>query len=265
MLTFVDTHCHLNFCDFDSDIEKVLEKARQNGIQKILIPGIDIDTSRKAVELAEKYTDIYAAVGIHPNAADLWNAEIKNELKLLCKSKKVIAIGEIGLDFYHNNVAQETQHSALSQQLNIAMSHNLPVLLHSRNAVTELLDCLVKHFGVENTQLHKGIFHAFEGNLTEANAIIRSGFYLGVAGHITFKRNEVLRNVLETLTPNCVVFETDSPYLSPEPYRGIRNEPSNISKIASFCSQIMNVSMEELSSKTTLNARNLFRWSFTGE
>lgn len=265
MLNFVDTHCHLNVNDFDSDFDQVLERAHQNGIQTILVPGFDLDSSRKAVELSEKYVEIYAAVGIHPNTADQWNEESEKEIIQLCKTHKVVAIGEIGLDFYHNTVSPEIQNVALIEQLNIAADRNLPVLLHSRRAVKELISCLFQYFNAANSIPIKGIFHAFEGDLEETNEIIRSGFYLGVAGHLTFKRNESLRKIIESVPVNSIVLETDAPYLSPEPHRGERNEPANIIKIASICSQIMNLNMEELSSITTYNAGNLFHWSTTGE
>jgi len=258
-----DTHCHLNISAFRGDLPDVLERARTEGIQRMLIPGMDLETSRFAIEISQDIPEAYAALGVHPHYADSWNDEIHAEIRELARSSKVVAIGEIGLDFYRNLSSHETQISAFRDQLQLASELELPVIIHNREAMTEILEIIVP-WAEQNTSvgnLTSGVLHAYSADADSASVAINHGFYLGVAGPITFRNAEIRREITAKIPLDRLLLETDSPYMSPHPLRGKRNEPGNIKYIAQKLSELFGLNLSVIAESTAANANELFRWN----
>lgn len=251
MTNLCDTHCHLNFDIFKDDIDNVLARAENQGIDRILVPGADLHSSELAVEYAGRYPNVYAAVGVHPNEIDSWDSSSIAQLAKLCMQPKVVAVGEIGLDFYRNPSSSQSQIKILNQQLALAAEHNLPVLIHNRNSTDQLIDVL-KDYNL------KGIFHAYAGDLQVLDYAFLHGFFLGIGGSITYPKSKLDGPLLKQIWQDCVL-ETDSPFLSPNPLRGKRNEPANIRIIAEYSAKLAIISLEVFSTATTKNANVLFR------
>jgi len=262
LTALVDTHCHLNLSAYDANREEVLDRARAAGVERILIPGVDIQTSQIAIELAEKHDEVYAAVGIHPHFASEWSDAAADEIASLAKSPKVVAIGEIGLDYYRNLTPPEEQRIAFEHQLQIACALQYPVLIHNRDAIKDILDHLRAWTVNLPTTLstRAGVLHAFSADLESAFEAIRQGFFIGIAGPITFPKSEALRNIVSQLPSDRLVIETDSPYLTPEPHRGRRNEPAHLKWIAQKLNGTRNDDCSTIRA-TTENAKKLFKWS----
>lgn len=258
-----DTHCHLNLDDFSGDLPAVLQRAEQAGVDFILIPGIDLETSRLAVELAEKHKNVFAAVGFHPNEAEKWNETSIHNLRRLASHPKVRAVGEIGLDYYRNDVEKDLQKMVLYTQLNLAAELDLPVILHNRQASDDLYPLLLDRCkDLENSpQKHirlPGVLHAFSQAHPLLKQIIEAGFYFGLGGPVTFKNNKFLPQLVTSIPINRVLLETDAPYLSPHPYRGHRNEPANIQYIAAKIASLWALDIHEVAEITYNNAARLF-------
>lgn len=264
MYEFIDTHCHLNFNNFDADLHQVLENAYQQGIHTIVVPGVDLDSSRQAIALAENFDGLFAAVGIHPNYANLWDENCLPVLKELCSHPKVVALGEIGLDFYRDYVSQDEQMKALLPQLELAHECHLPIILHTRSAEKMMLNVLKERIALLGSNF-SGVFHAFEGSLETALEAIQLGFLIGVTGQITYTKNIENLSVNAALPLSSLLLETDAPYLTPAPFRGKRNEPANIPIIANKVCGLHGIEMSQLSNITTENANKLFLWSLNGE
>lgn len=254
---FIDTHCHLNFEDFDPDIDQVVEEAFSAGIQQIVIPAVDVHSSKKAIKLAEQHSGLFAAIGLHPNYVDQWDPAILQELASLAHHPKVVAIGEIGLDLYHKRASLEKQVEALIPQLALAKSVNKPIILHSRNAVKPLIETISTFGSITNIETN-GVFHSFEGTIEEARSIIQLGYHLGVGGRATYQASEPLRLVFEVLGFENTILETDSPYLAPGAQKGERNRPAMITEIADYLANLFQISLEKLSDVTSRNAQTLF-------
>jgi len=261
----VDTHCHLNFNSFREDLPEVLQNARAAGIRRIVVPAIDIETSREVVALNQIYSEIFSAVGVHPNEANNFTPDNINTLRVLAGEKMVVAIGEIGLDNYHKDVSIEKQVQVFKAQLTLAKELSLPVLIHNREADREIIEILsdwtdelrkVKSRLVENP----GILHAFSSNMILAEKVISLGFLIGAAGPITFRNAVDLQNVFRNLPPERVVIETDAPFLTPHPFRGKRNEPSHCSLIVKKLAELWEITEEKVEETTTKNAFRIFRW-----
>lgn len=253
-MKLIDTHCHFNHRDFAHDIEAAIGRAQAAGIEKFIVVGYDLETSRKAVQLAEQYTPIYASVGIHPHDAKAFNAAALNEIRKLAAHPKVVAIGEIGLDFYRDLSPRPMQYEALRPQLALADELKLPMIYHCRDAYPELLDLLE----AEMPKDLAGVLHCFAGNLEEAKRGLDLGLYLGVDGPITFKNNDAQRELFSTLSIDRILIETDSPYLTPHPYRGKRNEPAYVALVAHKMAEVTGMSYEAFVQQSTENAERLF-------
>lgn len=229
------------------------------GVRSIVVPGWDGESSQHAIELAEKYPQLYAAVGIHPTA---WQKQTKAEVDLirtLSSHEKVVAIGEIGLDYYHEPLDKEAQHNLLKTMLNIATECQKPLILHSRESMTDIL-VLLKEW-LKTTMPNRiplGVFHAFEGNLSQAFESIEMGFLLGVGGPITYKNAALKREVFSQVPLNSILFETDAPYLSPEPHRGERNEPAFLSWVGSALAEMRGIAELELTEQIMRNSNKMF-------
>ena len=249
----IDTHAHLYFNQFDEDRKQVIERAHDAGVTKIINIGIDIETSRQCIELAEQNDGLFAAVGIHPNDSTKLDDEALAELKKWAKHPKVVAIGEIGLDFYRDWAPVQTQESALRKQIDLAKEVGLPIVIHNREAGREILDIL-KSEGVDGLS---GVFHCFSENQKIAEEILDLGFHISFTGNLTFKKSE-LPAVAEQVPLERLLLETDCPFLSPEPRRGRRNEPAHVIHIAQKLAEIKTTTRADLEKRTTANAESLF-------
>ncbi len=250
----IDTHAHLDFPELAGDLTAVLDRARGNGVLEIITIGIDIGSSRKAVELAGAHPCVWATVGIHPHDAFRLDAGASAELLELAKSKKVLAIGEIGLDYFRDYKPRDVQRECLRGQLDIAVEAGLPVVFHIRDAYPDFFDVA----GSYASRLAGLVFHCFSGDWRTAKRCLDLGGYLSIPGTVTFKNARVQQEVAVRAPADRLVLETDSPYLAPVPYRGKDNEPSYVLHTARKVAELRGVPFEELARQTTLNAHRVF-------
>jgi len=248
---WIDTHAHLEDPRLSEDLDEVLKRAEDAGIKAILTAGVDLKASRAAVELAERYGIVWAAVGIHPHEAEKATPEVLNEIRKLAACEKVLAVGEVGLDFYKNYAPRETQLMAFRSQTEMAGELGLPLVVHSRGALREVLEVLKGFQGV------RGVLHCFPEGPKEAEEAMEIGWYIGVGGTITFPKSK-LPEVVASLPLSRLLLETDSPYLAPSPHRGRRNEPAYVAIVGTEVARIKGLSSEEVARCTTENALNLF-------
>jgi len=251
---FIDTHTHLFFNNFDEDREEVIKNALAVGIKYMLVPGTDFETSKRAVELAEKYDSIYAAVGIHPHDSKDWDDKWIEELRELAKHEKVVAIGEIGLDYFYDFSPKEKQHQAFEKQIQLALELNLPIIVHNRDSNDDIMEFARKY---KDTSL-KGQYHCFAGTVENARELVEMGHYISFTGNITFKKAESVREVLSKVSVENILLETDSPFLTPVPHRGKRNEPKHIPLIAEVVAETHHLRIEDVARTTSWNAYKLF-------
>lgn len=248
---FIDTHCHLSVKDYD-DIEKVIKEAESADVRKIIISGCDKDSIKEAVEISKKYDNVYLSLGYHPSEANITNIQDIDELKeIIISNDKVVAIGEIGLDYHWEKENKDKQKQLFKDMLSLAKEVNLPVVIHSRDAFQDTYDIL-KESDVT------GVIHCFSGNIENARKYIKLGFYLGIGGVLTFK-NTNLKEVIKDIDLKKIVLETDSPYLAPVPYRGMQNLPKYIPIVAKEISSLKDISIEEVAKITTETAQNIFQ------
>lgn len=259
----VDTHCHLSLDNFKDDLERVLDRAREAQVERIVVPGIDLPTSRGAVSLAEARPGLYAAVGIHPHNSVAWSEATAAELRDLSSSPAVVAVGEIGLDYYRDHAPREDQLKALRAQLELAAEMGLPVIVHNRNSVEDLLDELEAWVPdlPEGIKTRPGVLHSFSGDAAAGYRAAELGFSLGVAGPLTYPSADRRREITAQLPLASLLIETDAPYLAPQPRRGKRNEPAYVRYIGETLAGVMGTGVEEIAERTTSNAAQLFGWS----
>lgn len=259
----VDTHCHLNLAAFEEDLDSVIARAYQAGIRKILIPGTDLASSRQAVSLAKQYPGLYAAVGVHPHDAESWQASTRSELSKLAEEPEVVALGEMGLDYYRNYSDPAVQRQVFRDQLALAQELELPVILHNREAIEDLLVILNEWVGGLSGPLRTraGVMHAFSANEEAASKAVAMGFYIGIAGPVTFRSAEMLRSVVQQIPLERILTETDAPYLTPAPHRGKRNEPGYIPFVAAAIANTRQVQIDQAIEQMAVNARVLFQWN----
>jgi TatD DNase family protein len=260
-----DTHCHLYFDVFKDDLADVLERAWQNGLTRILIPGIDLETSRQAVELSESHPYLLAAVGVHPNDALSWDDGTLKQLTDLAHHPKVVAIGEIGLDYYRDRAARDLQVQVFQSQLELARGLNLPVIIHNRQAEGDLWPILKvwqENLEIQNSPLAKrpGVFHSYNGDSHLAESAVQHNFLLGISGPVTFKNAPALQDLVTHLPLESLLLETDAPFLTPHPYRGRRNEPAHIAEIAAKIAALQQQPEDIIAEQTSQNADRLFQW-----
>jgi TatD DNase family protein len=250
----VDSHAHLTDTAFAGDLESVLERAQRAGVERILTLGTDVRSSRDAISLAEKYPGLYAAVGIHPEVvreASLGDLQTIRELSF---HPRVVAIGEIGLDYYWDKASASSQRTFFERQLELAAELNLPVSVHDREAHQDILGTLRKY----RDQHTHGVLHAFSGDVRMAREAIDMGFLISFAGPITFLNARRAPELVPLVPLDRVLIETDSPYLSPHPLRGRRNEPAHVSRVAERIAALTGRGVDEVAETTTHNARALF-------
>lgn len=251
---FIDTHTHLFFKNFDDDRDEVIKNAISAGVKYMLVPGTDIETSKQAVELAEKYESVYAAVGVHPHDTKDWDDTWIDELRELAQHKKVVAIGEIGLDYFYDFSPKDKQHHAFEKQIELAMELNLPIIIHNRESNNDIMEFARKY---KETSI-KAQYHCFAGTIDNARELVEMGHYISFTGNITFKKADSVREVLSKVSVENILLETDSPFLTPVPHRGKRNESKHIPLIAEVVAETHHLRVEDVARTTSWNAYKLF-------
>ena len=246
---FVDTHCHIFKSDYDN-IDEVLNNASNNNVKYYINNGSDREYNKEVLELVKEYDNMYGALGIHPETVDDYSLDDIEFIKNNLSNEKIVAIGEIGLDYHYTKENKDEQIKLLEMQLSLAEEYNLPVIIHSRDATEDTINTL-KKFNC------RGTIHSFSGSLETAKIYIKMGYLLGVNGVITFK-NCNIKDVIKEVGLDNIVLETDSPYLTPVPYRGMQNNPSHILDIAKFVSELYNISLEEFSYRTNENIKRMY-------
>jgi TatD DNase family protein len=249
-----DSHAHIDDKRFSEDREETIARAKEAGLEYILNAGADMFSSARAVELAAKHAMVYASVGIHPHDAKEAREADYQQLADWCKLPKVVAVGEIGLDYHYDLSPREVQRQVFVRQLDLARQMNMPVIIHNREAHADSLS-IVKAEGKGLT----GVFHCFSGSVEMARELLKLGWYLSVAGPVTFANAHKLNEVVQAVPLERLLVETDSPYLTPEPYRGRRNEPAYVRYVAEKVAAIKGVDAEVLAAATTANAKRFFR------
>lgn len=248
-MKFTDTHCHLTN-EFFSDVDNVIKNAIDNKVLRYISDADDIESCYEMIELANKYDNVYITLGIHPENCNEDFEELKNIVLENKDNKKFIAIGEIGLDYYYTKENKEAQLDLFNKELKLAEELNLPVVVHSREATLDTLETLKKY----NV---KGVIHCFSGSLETAKEYIKMGYLIGIGGVMTFK-NSKIDEIIKELPMESIILETDSPFLTPEPYRKYSNEPKYILTIAEYYAKLMDVSLEEVSKITEDNIKRIF-------
>ena len=247
---FVDTHCHIFKSDYEN-INEILENASNNHIKYVINNGSNNETNKEVLELIKKYPNMYGAIGIHPEDVD---GVMPDDIKFIednLSNEKIVAIGEIGLDYYYTKENKEEQIKLFESQLSLAEKYNIPVIVHSRDATEDTINSLKKF-------KCKGVIHSFSGSLETAKIYIKMGYLLGVNGVITFK-NAKIKDVIKEVGLKNIVLETDSPYLTPVPFRGTQNNPGHVLEIAQFVADLYNISLEALAEQTNNNITNMYK------
>ncbi len=261
---FIDTHAHLDFPEYDSDREEVARRSLEEGVEHIINVGTSIEGSRRTLELAEKYDFISASIAIHPHHAGEVNPNTQDsgvgvdcleELEKLASSQKVVAIGETGLDYYKNFSPREEQEKLFRNSIRLARKRGLPLIIHSRESSEDTLRILKEERGEESG----GVMHCFSYPWHIAEQVLDMGFYISMAGQITFPKSQALREVVKKIPPEKMLLETDCPFLAPQKFRGKRNEPCYVKYIAEELSAIYGLSIDELAGITSQNAKRLFK------
>lgn len=271
-MSLVDSHCHLNFSAFDADRELVINRAVKAGVSHIVNPGIDIDTSKQVLALAGQFPVVYAAIGMHPTEASQWDQSSAQVIRELATSPKVVAIGEIGLDYYYDRVPIDIQKRVFIDQLHIAGELGLPVIIHSRNPspsekgctldILNILESWVNELDRCNSRLVKrpGVLHSYSGDLDSALKAIELGFFIGITGPVTFKNSKEFQGIVGKLPQEKLLVETDAPFLTPHPLRGSRNEPAYVRLVADKIAEIKNLEPVVFGNISSLNSERLFNW-----
>ncbi|HEX9251914.1 MAG TPA: TatD family hydrolase, partial [Ignavibacteriaceae bacterium] len=251
---FIDTHAHLFYENFKDDVDDVIKRSKENAVDYIVVPATDIKTAKEALRLAEKYEQIYATVGTHPHDTKDWNESLLKEIEELAKHPKVIAIGEIGLDYYYDFSPKEQQIKAFKSQLDLAIKLELPVVIHNRDSDEDMMDIILSYCG---TGL-KAQFHCFNGSINDAFEYMKMNHFISFTGNITYKKSDSLRETLKHINQNHLMLETDSPFMTPVPFRGKRNEPAYVSYVAQQVADVHKISLEDVGRITSLNTFRFF-------
>ena len=246
----IDTHCHI-YSEYYDDVSALIDDIKKAGIKKIIINGCDMKSNLEVLELTKKYDIVYGALGFHPTELDNYSDDSIKWLEANINNDKIVAIGEIGLDYHYENTDKEKQIKVFNNQLQLAEKYKKPIIVHTRDAIQDTYNILKKY-------KLKGSIHAFSGSLEIAKEFINLGYYVGIGGVCTFKNAKNIVNVIKNISTEYILLETDSPYLTPEPYRGKINTPKNISIIADKIAEIKQINSKEVVDATTDNANTLF-------
>ena len=246
----VDTHCHISFSDYD-DISLLIDKIKNAGITKVIVNGCDMKSNLEIIELTKKYDIVYGALGFHPTELDSFRDEYLGWLDNHIDDNKIVAVGEIGLDYHYDNTDKSKEISVFKRQLEIAKKHNKPVIIHSRDAIQDTYDIL-KEYDL------RGSLHCYSGSLEMAREFIKMGYLIGVGGVVTYKNAKNIINVIENIDLEYILLETDAPYMTPEPFRKYKNDSSYIPVIAKKIADLKNIDVEEVGRVTSESASRLF-------
>ena len=249
-MILIDTHTHIYYDDYSGRMDEVIQAAADNGVEKIISVGVDLATSEECIKLSEKYPSVYAACGYHPHEAAKAPRGYLYELEEFYAHTKVVAVGEIGLDYHYNFSEPRDQKKVYLEQLEMANSLDLPAVVHCRQSDDDILS------GIQQSGHSHGVIHCFTSDLDFANSILKTGFCISFTGIITFVKE--LEEVVKTIPLNKMMVETDSPYLSPKPHRGKKNEPAYVMHVAEKIANLKEISVEEVANATTETAYNLF-------
>lgn len=250
----IDTHAHLNAIQYQEDLEEVIERAQSEGVEIIVVVGFDRETITRAIELADTYEFIYATVGWHPvDAIDMTDEDLK-WIEELCSHPKVVALGEMGLDYYWDKSPKEIQKEVFRKQIVLAKKVKLPIIIHNREATADIIEILEE----ENASEVGGIMHCFTGSVEVAKQCMDMNFYISFGGPVTFKNAKKPKEVAAEIPLDRLLIETDCPYLTPHPFRGKRNEPSYVKYVAEQIAELKGVTFEEIAQKTSDNAKRFF-------
>ena len=252
---FIDTHCHLNSDQLYKIKEKVITDAKNVDVRLFIVPGYDLHTSKLAIELAEKYDNVYAAVGFHPTEIKNYKDAEYEWLENAAKHSKVVAIGEIGYDFHWDTTTPEEQEESFIRQIEIAKRVGKPLIIHSRDAMQKTFDTLIK----SDAFVIGGVMHSYSGSVEMAREFVKRGYYLGIGGPVTFLNAKDPKVVVSEIDLKHIITETDSPYLSPHPLRGKMNEPKNIPLIASKIAELKDIDLTKLQEQVLENVKSLFK------
>lgn len=247
---YFDTHCHLNSEELYGQLDEYINHALSNGVDRMMVVGYDLPSSRRAVEIASQYDFIYAAVGIGPNDCLNTTYEDLLEIDQMLTHEKVVALGEVGLDYYWDDVPKDKQQEVFRKQIELSKKHNVPLVIHARDALADTYDFL-------KAGQHFGIMHCYSGSVEMAQRFIDLGFYISLAGPVTFKNARVPKEVAKNIDINKLLIETDCPYLTPHPYRGKLNEPANVMYIAMEIANLKSMEIEDVARITTFNAKRV--------
>ena len=246
----IDTHSHVYYDQYKDDLSLVIESAKKNGVNRIICVGTDIKSSSESIRIANKYNNVFCTVGCHPHDTSKMDSDYIKELEQMCKEPKVVGIGETGLDYYYNHSSQTIQKKCFIEHIELSKDVGMPLVIHNRNSDDDLLKILKKY-------KPNGVVHCFSGDIAMAKEIINLGILLSFTGIITFN-NSALTDVIKEIELNTFMVETDSPYLTPVPFRGKRNEPKHVKIIAEKIAEIKNLPIQEIIEHTTRNAYRLF-------
>ncbi len=260
-MSLIDTHCHLNFDSYDEDRAAVIERAADAGVTRVIIPSVDLAAGQEGIDLADQYAGVYAAAGVHPNSTvDFGDADLE-AIAAQAAHPKVVAIGEIGLDYYWDKSPKDVQKRAFEAQLALAARLELPVIIHNREASEDVIAVLESWTRdlPESLRERPGVLHSFSASAAVAERALAIGFYLGFTGPITFKNADDLRRIAAAVPLDRILVETDGPFLTPMPHRGKRNEPAYIPLIVDRLAALKTVTVDQMGAATTENALRLFR------
>lgn len=253
-IMFIDTHAHLFYPNFNEDIEEVIKRAKDSGIDFIIVPATDLKTSYEVVELTKKYDFIYGAVGIHPHETKDWDNSLIEKIEALAQNEKIVAIGEIGLDYFYDFSPKEKQIEAFKAQVDLALKIKKPIIVHNRESNEDMMSIIRTY---QDTGL-KAQFHCFNGTFEHARELIKLNHFISFTGNITFKKQDSLRELISRLSLESIMLETDSPFMTPEPYRGQRNEPSYVKLVAETMAEIHHLNIEDVARVTSYNVFRMF-------
>jgi TatD DNase family protein len=251
---FIDTHAHLFYSNFEGEVDQVIKRAQESGVDYIIVPATDLTTAKQVIEMTEKYDMVYGAVGVHPHETNEWDSSFINEIESLASHKKIVAIGEIGLDYYYDYSPKEKQIEAFKTQIDLALKLDLPIVVHNRDSNEDMMKIISSYCGSGL----KAQFHCFNGSMEDAIELMHMGYMISFTGNITFKKADQLREILKSIRIDQLLIETDSPFLTPEPNRGKRNEPSYVKYVAETLAEVHGISLEEVGRITSFNAFRLF-------
>ncbi len=255
-MNYIDTHCHLDFHAFDDDRAEMIERMTAAGVTRAIVPAISPDNWQVVVDLAKQFDPIWAAVGVHPNSAAHWQDSWLDSIRELAEYSKVVAIGEIGLDYYWDKTPKERQKQAFLTQMTLAHELGLPAIIHNRNSDDDMIMLLADC--PQSGSDFPGVLHSFSGDWEMASTALDMGYYLGFTAPITYKNGEKMRSVAGRMPADRILLETDAPFLPPQNFRGKRNEPSYIPLIAQRLAAVRNCSVEQIACQTRANSIRLF-------